>query len=334
MNYAIYTPQTAADIVRIRRRIQEAGVPPKVADQNLILATWNIRMFGDIYPHFEENPYSPKRNLRAIAILAEIISHFDVVAVQEVRRNVQGLRVLLEFLGPHWGVILSDVNEGRAGNAERLAFLYDRRRVTPSGLAGELVLPPEWGTQALRQFARTPYAVSFRAGETAFILVTVHIRYGSGDPNERIPELEAFADWMARWNEQDTRYHEDLIVLGDFNIDRRGDPRFESFTSRGLNVPPPLRDVSTNLATGGKAKHYDQIGWFMGRLRMEFTGQAGVVNFAGAVFKELPLRSMSYRVSDHLPLWAEFSIDRSKEHLIRILQLDEFAPDPFAAVPD
>ena len=334
MDYTQYSPQTAADIVRVRRRIRDAGLPAKVADKNLLIATWNIRMFSDVYPSFEENTGSPKRNLRAIAILAEIISHFDIVAVQEVRRNLTGLRMLLQFLGPHWSAIVSDVNEGRAGNAERLAFLYDKRRVYPSGLAGEIVLPPEWGTQALEQFARSPYAVSFRSGDEAFILVTVHIRYGSGDPEERVPELEAFADWIARWSHDDQRYHEDIIVLGDFNIDRRGDPRFEAFASRGLNVPPQLRNVSTNLATGKKARHYDQIGWFMGQLQMEYTGRAGTVDFSDAVFKELSLRSMSFRVSDHLPLWAEFSIDRSSQHLMDILGLDPMQPDPFAIIPD
>ncbi len=334
MNYLDYPPETAADVVRVRRRIEEAGLPPKVMDHNLLIGTWNIRMFGKVYPSFEENPDSPKRNLRALAIIAEIISRLDVVAIQEVRRDISGLRLLLDMLGPQWGVIISDVNEGREGNAERLTFLYDRRRVTPSGLAGELVLPPDWGNQAIQQFARTPYAVSFRAGEEAFILVTVHIKYGSGDPNERIPELEAFAEWIANWGQQETRYHQDIIVLGDFNIDRRDDPRFEAFASRGLNVPPALRDVSTNLATGKKAKYYDQIGWFMGQLNMEFTGRAGTVNFAKAVFKELTLSQMSYRVSDHLPLWAEFSIDRSRFYLMQALGLDASLPDPLAAVPD
>ena len=46
-----------------------------------------------------------------------------------------------EFLGSNWGVVVSDVSGGDKGNGERLAYLYDRRRVTPSGLAGEIVLP-------------------------------------------------------------------------------------------------------------------------------------------------------------------------------------------------
>ena len=53
--------------------------------------------------------------------------------------------MLDEFLGSDWGVILSDVTAGAKGNAERFAFLYDRRRVAPSGLAGEIVLPPTPG---------------------------------------------------------------------------------------------------------------------------------------------------------------------------------------------
>lgn len=334
MDYTQYPVETAADIVRVRRRIEASGLPPKLVDQNLIIGTWNIRHFGRVHPAFSENPGSPKRNLRSLAIMAEIISRMDVVAIQEVRRDTSGLRQLLEMLGPAWGIIVSDVNEGQAGNAERLAFLYDRRRVTPSGLAGEIVLPPDWGNQTIDQFARTPYAVSFQAAEEAFILVTVHIKYGSGDPNERLPELEAFAEWLSRWESQDTRYHSDIIVLGDFNIDRRDDPRFEAFASRGLNVPSALRDISTNLATGNRANHYDQIGWFMGQLNMEFTGKAGTVNFANAVYKTLSLAQMSHRISDHLPLWAEFSIDRSRTYLVEALNLDPLLPDPLAAVPD
>ena len=33
----------------------------------------------------------------------------------------------------------------------------------------------------------------------------------------------------------------------------------------------------------------------------------------------MSLRSMSYRVSDHFPLWVEFLLDRSQEKLARTL---------------
>jgi endonuclease/exonuclease/phosphatase family metal-dependent hydrolase len=332
MDYGSYPPELAAEIVRLRRRIAAAGVPAKVADRNLLIASWNIRSFGSVHPSFDENRGSPKRNLRGLAHIAEIVRLFDVVAVQEVRGSLQGIRLLLDWLGPDWDVIVSDVTRGRAGNSERLSFMYDRRRVQPSGLAAELVVPPLAGGDTTRQFARTPYAVSFRAAEEEFVLVTLHVLYGSV-PEDREEELRAIAEWLADWGSDDDRYHRDLIVLGDFNIDRRGDPRFEVFTSTGLNVPHAIRNARTNIYAHD-AKHYDQIGWFMEQIQIGHTGRAGIVDFSDAVFRELTLSQKSWRVSDHLPLWAEFSIDRTEAALGRTLDINLDAPDPFAEVPD
>ncbi|WP_051181157.1 hypothetical protein [Arthrobacter sp. TB 26] len=66
---------------------------------------------------------SPNRDWHSIACLAEVICRFDVVAVQESRRNPAALKRLLASLGPDWRVIISDATEGAAGNGERIAFL-------------------------------------------------------------------------------------------------------------------------------------------------------------------------------------------------------------------
>jgi hypothetical protein len=88
------------------------------------------------------------------------MSRFDVVAVQEVRGNIRALRYLLKLLGEEWGFLLTDVTKGPAGKDERLAFLFDSRRVKPSGLACELVVwiadSPKISKGLDRQFARTP----------------------------------------------------------------------------------------------------------------------------------------------------------------------------------
>ncbi len=327
-----YPPLVAEEIVRIRRRMERAGLPAKRVDRNLIIATWNIRALGGIYPSFDENPGSPKRNWRGLAHMAEIIRHFDVCAIQEVKSDLSGLMTLVEWLGPTWGLIVTDVTAGDAGNAERLAFVFDRRRVTPSGLAGELVLPPLGDNSPARQFARTPYAVSFRTAGATFILTTLHVLYGQ-IPEDRGPELQAIAQWLATWSRSPASFHRDHLVLGDFNIDRQGDPRFEAFTSTGLVVPTGLREIRTNV-TGAVAKHYDQIAWFMGALEMRPTGAAGTVDFGDAVFREMSRAQMSFRVSDHLPLWVEFDIDRAPPALAAVLDVDLATPDPFSEVPD
>src|SRR5690606_27687362 len=153
------------DIVRLRRRIKLSGIPPKTTDSNLVVGTWNIQKLGGFYNDWSENRGSPKRNLRGLAIIAEIIKCFDVIALQEVLRDTSALRFVMDnFLGPHWAALLTDVTGGDKGNSERLAYLYDTRRVTPSGLSGELVLPPSQGGNPQEQFDRTPYMVGFKAG--------------------------------------------------------------------------------------------------------------------------------------------------------------------------
>ena len=123
-------------------------------------------------------------------------------------------------------------------------------------------------------------------------------------------------------------------MLGDFNIDRRGDnPLFQAFVSTGLVVPPQLSGLKTT--TGKDPKFYDQIAWFMGDdMKLTFNGAAGVVDFAGALFPELSKSATTYRVSDHFPLWAEFIIDRSTQQMAETLGADPDAPDPLGIVPD
>jgi hypothetical protein len=337
MKYSDYPRAVVEDIARLRRRIKDSNIPGKLTDHNLLIGTWNIRALSKVYPEWEENPDSPKRNLRALAYIAEVIRQFDVVAIQEVKRDTTGIRMLLDnFLGSHWGLIISDVSGGSGGNTERLAYIYDQRRVQPSGLAGEIVLPPTETGDPADQFARTPYIVGFKSGDESFSLLTAHIKYGQ-IPEDRLPELKALAKYIAVEirNRAKTMEAEEtnLIVLGDFNIDERGDnPLFQSFISTGLWVPPQL--WSLRSAFGKTPKYYDNIAWFMGDLRLNFNNRAGVIDFSGAIYQDLTLSSMSFRMSDHFPLWVEFIIDRSVEQMAPTLGLDIGMPDPLSTVPD
>lgn len=338
MRYADYSRATVEDIVRLRRRLDGVNVPARRTDHNIIVGTWNLRAFSDVYPKWEENAGSPKRNLRAMAIIAEIVRRFDVVAIQEVKRNTTAIRLLLdEFLGPEWGVLMSDVTAGSSGNSERLAFVYDRRRLLPSGLAGEIVLPPTAAGDPMPQFDRTPYIVGFRSAEERFALLTAHIRYGQ-IPAERIPELRNLARFTAAEIRDRSRTkgaeEVNLIVLGDFNIDERtGNPLFDAFVETGLVVPEAIRTQRTTY--GSVAKYYDQIAWFMGEdFTLLYSGNAGVIDFVRAVFPELTPEMMSHRVSDHFPLWVELLTDRSVEAMAGVLGVNPDMPDPFSGVPD
>ena len=338
MDYLDFPSFVVEDIIRLRRRIKASGIPARRTDTNVIVGTWNVRKFGGFHNAWTENPVSPKRNLRGLAVIAEVIKCFDVIAIQEVTRDTTALRFLMEhFLGSFWAALLTDVTAGDKGNVERLVYLYDTRRVTLSGLSGELVLEPMSDGNPAEQFDRTPYMVGFRAAKEHFTLLTAHIRYGKVAA-DRIPELTRIAQYTAQEIRNRTRSgssqeEANLIVLGDFNIDQReGNPLFDAFVETGLWVPEPLQKLKTN--TSMTPKFFDQIAWFRDDFELRPTGMAGTIDFAGAVFQDLSPTEMTHRVSDHFPLWVEFSTDRSEEAMAKVLGVDIAKPNPFSGVPD
>ena len=298
-------------------------IPPKILDRNLLIATWNLRAFGDLTEKWQSSEDdSPKRDLQSLLCIAEILSRFDVIALQEVRDNLKSLRHMLKALGPNWGFAMTDVTAGKRGNDERLAFLFDTRRVMLSGLACELVVPEEKlgniAPDALnKQFARTPYAVSFHSAGKTFILVTLHVFYGQ-QAQERVAELKAIAEWLAGWATEINTWGHNMIVLGDFNIDRRDDPLYQAFTSTGLTIPEDLNQVPRTIfsdpAKPNLDKYYDQIAWFTGQnglpaLSLQYS-RGGTFDFAKVALKSrnLTKQQLSWRISDHNPLWVEFMV--------------------------
>jgi endonuclease/exonuclease/phosphatase family metal-dependent hydrolase len=294
-------------------------IPPKKLEKNLLIATWNIRGFGDITRKWKSSATdSPKRDFHSLVCIAEIIKRFDVIAVQEVKSNLKGLRDVLKVLGNDWSLILTDVNQGDSGNGERMAYIFDTRRVNLSGLACELVVPNEWTKEIsdgmlTKQFVRSPYAVSFRAHNQTFILVTLHILYGKAS-SDRVEELQGIAKWLSSWAADINAYHQNLIALGDFNIDKRGDLLNDTFISEGLFIPPALQNEKVTRSIFDESKYYDQIAWFQNskkknNLSLEFLN-GGNYDFVKTALSNrgLTKQSLSFMLSDHYPLWAEFKL--------------------------
>jgi endonuclease/exonuclease/phosphatase family metal-dependent hydrolase len=291
-------------------------VVPKKKAGNLLIATWNIRGFDHVTPKWRSVAGdSPIRDLSNVLCIAEIVSRFDVVAVQEVRRSAEAFLAMMRVLGEGWAFVVTDITHGDEGNNERLAFVIDWERVRPSGLACELVVTAEdvvgISEDALvSQFARTPYAVSFATEDQAFTLVTLHVTWGGS----RLTELKAIAKWLGGWAKGREPWGLNLIALGDFNIDRQGDPLYQAFTETGLRPPDPHNYIPRTvfddpLDPPNMLHFYDQIAWFTGSsgvpaLSLEYRN-AGMF-FAGDLIPARDKRQLSFRISDHFPLWVEF----------------------------
>jgi endonuclease/exonuclease/phosphatase family metal-dependent hydrolase len=317
------SPEIARGLKILRGRIKDADIRPSILDETLNIATWNIREFGRMRRR-------RRRSEAAIHYIAEVLNQFDLIAIVEVRDDLTDLKRVMEILGPYWRAVFSDFNTDRAGNRERIAYLYDKRVAAFTGLAAE-ANPPLKKNRATGEYEptivwwRSPFMASFSAGNFDFILLTVHIRWGKSDAS-RIPPLEKLAEWVDKRCKEKYVVDKDFIVMGDFNIPKIDDKLYRAITSRGLEIPDALRgtDHGSNLAGN---KRYDQILHYR-RHTTTLKGAGGVLDFYRndwrALFPEEEYPDMddddfTYQMSDHLPLWVQLDTWIEDEQLDQIL---------------
>jgi endonuclease/exonuclease/phosphatase family metal-dependent hydrolase len=273
-------------LLGLRRQLREEIGLHKTSDA-LLLATWNIRDFDS--NKFKHGP----RLAESFHYIAEIIAAFDLVAVQEVNRDLDALERLMQLIGPDWRYIVTDTTEGTGGNEERIALVYDRRRVRFRNVAGEIVLPQgqrivgreedldEEQADEL-QFARTPFMVAFQAGWFKFNLCAVHIYYGDDSGAKlarRVREIREIARFFAKRQRKEV---EDYILLGDFNVVSPEHQTMQALEAEDFVVPVNLKREGSNLKGD---KHYDQIALKVSEKRLEI-GASGVFRFTSSVFRD------------------------------------------------
>lgn len=264
-----------------------APLRAKRKDSSILLATWNIRDLG-------ANTFNPAGRLdESFHYLAEVASCFDLIALQEVNQNLQDFKRLVGILGPNWDHLLTDTTEGKGGNGERMAYVYNRDKVSFGHIAGEIVLPmgqlvvpaaavappaartpaeaalvpaitaAEAGRMEGQQFARTPFLVAFQAGWFRFNLCTVHIYYGADSGvalQRRIAEIRALISFFAKRHDRETKgippqLAENYILLGDFNVVSPEHETMKALTDKKFSVPAPID--GTNFRD--RRHFYDQI---------------------------------------------------------------------------
>lgn len=339
--------RTVKSLQRLRTQL-DAEIPPRSLEDTILLATWNIRDFDS--NKFKHGP----RLTESFHYIAEIISRFDVVAVQEINDDLRPLERVLDLLGPWWDFITTDITAGSGGNNERGTIVFDKRKVRFKNVAGEIVLPKNMLVQDEEQFSRTPYVVSFQSGWFKFSLCTVHIYYGAdtGDKlKRRIAEIEKIARFLAKRAEAD---ESNLILLGDFNIVSPEHETMQALLDAGFHVPDELRQKTNMMGT----KFYDQIAFMLKKNELQIASypshaSAGAFNYYKSVFtppdwetyytlvKDDPKRDgekwkkkangtllddagrkkyytsewRTWQMSDHLPLWVALKVNFSDQYI-------------------
>jgi endonuclease/exonuclease/phosphatase family metal-dependent hydrolase len=289
-NYKI----TGLDQAKVEKRGEEGsgpgrnmlGAPPVQRSGDTIrVASFNIQVFGQ----------SKIKKPLVMDYLARIARRFDVIAIQEVRSKAQD--VLPTFVdkinetGAHYDFVISEPI-GRTVSKEQYAFVYDTASV-------EVDLSWLYVVDDARDdlLHREPYVGWFRVRgptpESAFTFSLINIHT---DPDETDQELDVLDDvFLAVKN--DGRQEDDIILLGDLNVDDQNLGQLGQLSG----ITWVISGVPTNVRG---TKLYDNI-IFHSMATAEFTGRAGVFDF----MREFNLNmDEALQISDHIPVWAEFSI--------------------------
>jgi len=115
---------------------KEFGLPTR-RKKSAILGSFNIRKLGAL----KNSRKKSARSKGAWDFLSLVAGRFDLLAVQEVQDSLEGISRLRDLLGKNYGLVVSDTTgkqPGGTGMAERLAFLFNWKRVRRTEVASDI----------------------------------------------------------------------------------------------------------------------------------------------------------------------------------------------------
>ena len=278
----------------------EASAQPLPAlNDTITIASFNIQVFGK----------SKAGKPEVMDTIVEIISQFDIVAIQEIRdasgTAIVKLENLMDATGTDYNYIIGP-RLGRTSSKEQYAYVYRTDRIEVETATAYTYEEPA----GVDKIHREPYIARFKVknGNFDFVLVTSHT-----DPDDATQEINKLPD-VVKDAQQKFPDEKDFIVLGDLNSDcKKGTAYFDED-----DMASPLRaaeflwiitnDMDTNLASSSCT--YDRIIITSSTTSEDWTFMAGVYHFD-------TIHSLTYdqakKVSDHYPVWAVFHTHKDSD---------------------
>ena len=244
----------------------------KVCSPNITIASFNIRKFSDNSRTDEE-----------LKQIAEVLSEFDLIAVQEIIGDTIILNRTVEML-PGYDYIVSE----EVGNVqkERYAFIFNEKI--------EVIKEGKTYYDKFDNFLREPYYASFKADEFDFTIMTVHIIYGDSAA-DRTGEMKQIASVYEYYQEKDETEN-DLILTGDFNTQ----PTQDNFDYI-WQIPDVKVAIQEGKSTIGKYGNlYDNI--IFDSNTDEYTRLSRIHYFDSG----MDMDKARNAISDHRPVYAVF----------------------------
>lgn len=330
--------RTLGNLVLLRQALE--SIPPRKTEENLLVASWNIKEFG----------HTTQRLPEAYFYIAQILERFDLIAVQEIKSTLRGLDRIMRLLGPDWKYLITDITGGDAGNKERSGYIFNSKRVQMSGLAGEITLWKDLtGADELQQLKRTPYITGFLAGWKRFAMVNLHLHPDDGDDDVALRKKEVAFLLDALKAMDGKLWTENLILVGDMNLYHGADDDTVALIeAAGFGEVEALKGVDTNAS---QSQAYDRM--FLTRNNYFQIAPNAVGRENGGVFDpfltvyrddqvadykedmkavyggdpanlEDDVKLLQYyqrywrrnQISDHFPIWMELVTDNASQFLV------------------
>ena len=247
-------------------------------NETVKLITWNLLNFGK------------SKDDQEMTFIADLLRHYDVVAVQEVNTGPDGAQAVarlddeLDRRGAQWDYVVSEPTTG--AGSERYAYLWKPSCVRLLGRA--------WLEAALADdLDREPYLARFETlqNRQQMLLASLHA----------VPRAKRPADEVALLDALHRLYEADhLLILGDFNL---AESHYAFDELKDIGYQPVITDQKTSIRMRRKdglhlANEYDNIFFETGPLRV---GASGVIDFTG----EFRTLKQARQISDHLPVFTE-----------------------------
>lgn len=249
------------------------------------ISSWNLQNFGKT------------RTTAEIEFVANTLKDFDIIALQEIVAGYGGAQAVAKLAdelnrkGAKWDYVVSEPTNSSPYATERYAYLWKTSRVKKVQQA--------WLEEKYESVIdREPFYIDFNYNGKIFTLVNFH-----AIPKKKQPETEIkyFKFLPAQYPGKN------LIFLGDFNV-----PQSHTVFNplKKINYKPAFTNQKTTMkmkCVAGEclASEYDNIFYDTSSTKLL---NSGVVLF----YKSFPDMKSARRISDHIPVWAEFDFEMGK----------------------
>lgn len=246
------------------------------------LLSWNLENFGK------------SKSEETINYIANSLRDYDLIAIQEVVAGYGGAQAVarltdeLNRKGTKWDYVISDPTSSSAYKTERYAFIWKTNKLKKIGRA--------WLEKKYHlEIDREPYFCTFQSENKQFTVANFHAITKNRQPETEIKYFKFLPEEYPTLN---------LIFVGDFNC-----PQSHTVFNhlKKMGYQSILVNQKTSLKKECKndkclASEFDNMYFKTSKIT---TINSGVIPF----YQSFNSLQEARIISDHIPIWLEFSLN-------------------------